>query len=176
MEEMTAKFPNNELLKQRGVFIQSLLAKKPPIDLNEVPADQKTVPLADLVFAEANIGWGSVCRNFVPEDVFIQVAGEFYDAGLFAHAPSLYVIPCDAKWKRFLFEYGMQDGHPGTVVFVVSGDGMELFRSDIVRQGDKPDRKELDITGVRRLELSVDETEDGRSSDWAVWLAPKLER
>jgi len=176
IEEITARFPNNESLKQQTDHLKSLLSPKPPIALSDVPAAQKTVLVADLNFSEATVGWGSVCRNFVPEDVFIQVAGKFYDSGLFAHAPSLCVIPCEAQWDKFIFEYGMQDGRPGTVVFVVRGDDKELFRSGIVRQGDKPSLKEIDIKGVRRLELAVEETEDGRSSDWAVWLAPKLER
>jgi len=31
-------------------------------------------------------------------------------------------------------------------------------------------------TGIQRLELAVEETEDGRSFDWAIWLNPKLKR
>ena len=53
--------------------------------------------------------------------------------------------------------------------------GKELFRSPPVR-----DRKlrtlDVDVSGVRALELIVEDGGDGTHSDWGVWIAPRLVR
>jgi hypothetical protein len=61
------------------------------------------------------------------------------------------------------------------VVFVVRGDGRELFRSK--RLGpDQLERFDLDMTGVRSLELEVEDGGDGNTSDWGTWFEPELTR
>ena len=63
--------------------------------------------------------------------------------------------------------YGLQDGHPGSVVFVVRGDDKELFRSPLVK--DRVLRKlDVDVRGVKLLELSVEDGGDGNHGDWGV--------
>ena len=78
-------------------------------------------------------------------------------------------------WKQLRTGYGLQDGHPGSVVFVVRGDGRELFRSDTVADHELR-RIELDVSGVKLLELSVEDAGNGATSDWGVWIAPELAR
>lgn len=63
----------------------------------------------------------------------------------------------------------------GSVVFAVKGDGRTLFESGVVRGGSKPVDIDVDLTGVRVLELSVDPTADGASGDHALWIAPAIE-
>ena len=71
--------------------------------------------------------------------------------------------------------YGLQDGHDGSVVFVVRGDGKELFRSRLIT-----DRRlrhlEIDVTDVKQLELVVEDGGNGNGSDWGLWIEPTLER
>jgi hypothetical protein len=82
-------------------------------------------------------------------------------------------LELDRKWARFRSAYGLQDGHPGSVVFVVRGDGKELFRSPLVK--DQTLRKlDVDVRGVNLLELSVEDGGDGNNGDWGVWIWPKL--
>ncbi len=67
------------------------------------------------------------------------------------------------------------DGHGGSVVFVVRGDGKDLFRSEKIT--DRKSRETtVDIAGIETLELIVKDAGNGNSDDWEVWTAPTLER
>jgi hypothetical protein len=60
-------------------------------------------------------------------------------------------------------------------VFVIKGDGKELYRSDLVK--DFQERKlSVDVTGVDELELVAEDGGNGNSSDWAIWFDPTLRR
>lgn len=63
---------------------------------------------------------------------------------------------------------------PGTVRFVVKGDGKELFNSGAVRAGEAPRTVRVDVKGVQVLELLAEPTDDGPSGDNALWIAPVL--
>jgi len=96
-------------------------------------------------------------------------------SGFYAHAPSSYVFNLGNHWKTFKSSYGLQDGHEGSVVFVVRGDDKELFRSTLI--SDRRLRQlEVDVTGVQRLELIVEDGGNGIGHDWGVWIEPVLER
>ena len=96
-------------------------------------------------------------------------------SGLYAHAPARHVWELDRGWKRLQGECGLQDGSSGSVVFVVRGDGKELFRSKVVKDH-RARPMNLDVSAVNRLELVAEDAGDGARSDWGVWLAPRLER
>jgi len=57
----------------------------------------------------------------------------------------------------------------GSVVFVIIGDGKELWRSKILKASDNPVSVDLNITGIQLLELIVEDGEDGISGDHANW-------
>jgi hypothetical protein len=61
------------------------------------------------------------------------------------------------------------------VVFVIKGDGKELFRSPIVRDH-KVREATVDVGEIKLLELLVEDGKDGGNSDWGVWLEPTLKR
>lgn len=64
---------------------------------------------------------------------------------------------------------------PGSVRFVVRGDGCDLYDSGILHAGDAPKSIELDLTGISRLELAAEPTDDGPSGDHALWIAPQID-
>lgn len=176
VDQEAAAFP--DLLRQAR-HLRSLLEprnRKPP---TTVPTSQKRVPVSDLEFSAASVGWGKPLRDQVlvegGNSCFLRVGGRFFERGLYAHAPSSYVVAVGRKWKRLVTEYGLQEGHEGSVVFVVRGDGRELFRSPRIAQHDLH-RLELDIADVTSLELAVEDAGDGVGNDWGVWLDPTLER
>lgn len=78
--------------------------------------------------------------------------------------------------KQFVGLEG-RDGRvaPGSVVFVLKGDGKELYRSGTVRSGEAPRNVEADLKGVSLLELVVEPTDDGPSGDHALWIEPRIE-
>ena len=181
VEALTAKLEkeSSEDLARQARHLRALLQPRAPQALAAVPADQKQVSVSGLQFAEESVGWGRPLRDQVlVEDAsscFLQVDGQYYDRGLFAHAASKYVLDVQGQWKWYTSSYGLQDGHPGSVVFVVLGDGRELFRSERIT-GHRPRSMDLDITGVKRLGLVVEDAGDGASFDWGVWISPTLRR
>lgn len=64
--------------------------------------------------------------------------------------------------------------HPGSVVFVISGDDRELYRSPIVRGGERPVSIDVDLTGVEVLEMRVENGGDGSTGDGALWISPVI--
>lgn len=130
-------------------------------------------------FRSATTGWGPPLRDQVPVEksgqCFLQVGGQFFERGLYAHAPAKYEVELDGKWARFRGACGLQDGHPGSVIFVVKGDGRELFHSPLVK--DQTLRRfEVDVRGISLLELVVEDGGDGNNGDWGVWIDPQLQR
>lgn len=64
---------------------------------------------------------------------------------------------------------------PGSVVFVVTGDDKELYRSPMVRGGEAPVDIDVDLTGVEVLELKVENGGDGSTGDAALWISPVID-
>jgi hypothetical protein len=144
----------------------------------DVPAATRSVALSDLVFGAAAVGWGLPCRDQAWRDDalrFLTVGGRFYDRGLFAHAPSRYAFDPAGGWSRLVTDYGLQDGHDANLVFIVKGDGRELWRSQPVNDH-TPRQAMIAIDGVKRLELLTAPAAESATNAWAVWLAPRLER
>lgn len=177
--EIVKRTPEAEELVHQARHLRTLLRPSAPQSLAAVPADQKRVGISGLQFVEQSVGWGWPLRDQVlmegASTCFLQVDGRFHDRGLFAHAPSKYVLDLQDGWKRFTSGYGLQDGHSGSVIFVLRGNGRELFRSERVIDH-RLHSMDLDVSGINRLELMVEDAGDGGNSDWGVWIAPTLKR
>jgi len=162
-------------LLRKAKHLEQLWNLPPQESPMAVPASQKSFDLSDAVFDEAKTGWGAMCRCMVPEDVLIEIGDEFFESGLYAHAPSAYRVRLDKKWETFQTGFGLQNGHPGSVVFVIKGDGKELFRSNKI--ADHQARKEtVSVAGIDLLELIVEDAGDGNNGDWGVWVNPTISR
>ncbi|MBI2805455.1 MAG: NPCBM/NEW2 domain-containing protein [Planctomycetes bacterium] len=143
---------------------------------DRVNATIATVSLSDCAYSSAKVAWIGPARNHVPgEAFFLTVAGQRFARGLYAHAPSRYEWTLGRRWKRLQGKAGLQDGNAGSVVFAVKADGKVIWRSDLVT---KPQLVpfDLDVNGVQTLELAVEDGGNGNTSDWGVWLDPKLLR
>ena len=166
-------------LHKKLAHYQKLLSAAPPQPLDKVPATTKRVKLTDVELATASTGWGPALRNQVlPEgdaSGLLEVGGSFFESGLYAHAPARHSVRLTKGWKTFSTKYGLQDGHAGSVVFVIKGDGKELFRSSVVKDHQAHEHS-VPIDGVMLLELLVEDAADGGHSDWGVWLDPELRR
>ncbi len=163
--------------------LSALLNPPQPIELAHVPKGRKSVKVADLAFTTDSVGWGQPMRNRILDDpsglVFLCAGNQFFDSGLWAHAPSEYEFRLPLKWKTFTTHYGINQfrGLPttGSVQFLILGDGKELFRSEVIRDSKLRDVT-LDISKINQLQLIVENANDGNSSDWSVWLNPELQR
>ena len=174
--DMTARYPNSAISKRAQHFSNLLKGEPALIDLQAQPTNVTSADLTWAKWVSAETGWGSAQRGSVPEDGFLTVGGKFFTSGFYAHAVSTYRFDLGNRWKTFKCGYGLQSGeHPGSVVFVVRGDDKELFRSAVV-EDQQLRRLEVDVTGVQRLSLIVEDGGNGISSDWGIWIEPTVER
>jgi hypothetical protein len=70
---------------------------------------------------------------------------------------------------------GVADGHGGTCVFVLRGDGKELWRSEKTTQGQSIPF-DIALNGIDRLELIVEDAGDGNGADWGIWTNVQIHR
>ena len=165
----------NDRLRQMAKHLVHLLSEPALVDVARLPANMKT---ADLTYAEcitAETGWYGVHRGKVPDEVFLRIGGRFFESGLYAHAPSIYTIDLGGVWKTLSIGYGLQDGHDGSVRFIISGDGREMFRSEDVKDHHMRNLT-FSIEKVRKLELIVESAQQGNSGAWGVWTDPEIRR
>ena len=131
--------------------------------------------LAETKWESAEVGWQEPARDLLDGGFPMRSTERVHERGLYAHAPSRYVFDLGGRWGRLDAFCALQLGHQGSVVFVVLGDGTELFRSGPV--ADSAERSvQTDLTGVETLELVVEDGGNGRSGDWGIWFSPMLSR
>ncbi len=171
--------PRGSTLHKKIAHLQKLIEGGLLHPLSQVPATTKSVPLADVELEAATTGWGPALRNQVSPDGdangLLEVGGTFFESGLYAHAPARHAVRLNKGWKTLSTRYGLQDRHAGSVVFVIKGDGKELFRSAAIKDHQAREQK-VTVAGVTLLELIVEDSGDGTNSDWGVWLDPQLRR
>jgi tetratricopeptide (TPR) repeat protein len=160
---------------------RSELAAFTPINLAAVTSNRAFV--SDVAWTTARVGWGQPARNHAWFDeqshpgVVLIVHGRLYSKGLYAHSPSRYIFGLDGKWKAFTATIGLRDGaqEQGSSIFIVRGDGRELFRSPMLRVN-ASQRMNIDVTGVNQLELVTEPGESHNHFSWAIWVEPMLQR
>jgi hypothetical protein len=148
----------------------------------DIPANVSQMPLGDAQADSAQVGWLDPAANRIPTNDEIPSplldSGRIYATGLYAHSPSRYVYTLNAKWKTLHGEAGLHTAHQGTaygVVFVIKADGKQVYRSAIIR-GASGVSYEVDLTGVKKLELIADKASDRNGGNWGLWLDPVLSR
>ena len=100
----------------------------------------------------------------------LKLAGRTFDKGIGVHARSQLTFAVDGKYEKFAVVIGLDDAarRKGDCVFVVSGDGRELFRQR-VKGRDEPAQVRLGVRNVRRLVLLVEPGENLDIADHADW-------
>jgi len=109
---------------------------------------------------------------------FLSVNYYFYPKGFATHANSKIVFDLGKKFEKFATDYGIDSdaGANGSVIFEIWGDGKQLFSSKIIKKFDLPQRIEVNVKGVKTLELIAKDAGDGIIDDHADWLEPVLYR
>lgn len=155
--------------------------KAKPLDPAEAKGNE--LFLSDLKWISAVVGWGEPTRNqyfynrFVRNALFLETGGTFFEKGLYAHAPSQYGFLLGGKYKKFNAIVGLQAGagNEGSAIFIVKGDGREIFRSKLLK-GSKRAEINLEIENIDHLELIVESGKEGNALCWSIWGAPKITR
>jgi hypothetical protein len=166
---------NNALCQE---IMKRLLASNAPklIDLKQIPAEQKNVPLSDIRALSEKSGYGAALRDRVPAPGNILLAGSrIFRHGIYAHAPGQHEWELDGTWKTLSGHCGNYQTQSGILQFQIIGDDRVLWDSGSIPEGQiKPFLVSLE--NVKRLKLLTLEWTDGGNFDWALWLEPTLNR
>lgn len=165
------KFPLfNELSNSLTTAIQ------PPAPLEATTVTGAELSLTRLRPLQASVGWLRPTYDFIPgPEVLLSSDGELYAHGIYAHAPAKHSYALGGRWQTFSGKAGLAEGNEGSVVFVVEGDGRELWRSPLVKAGNLQSFQ-IPVKDVQQLLLRVEDGGDGNRNDWGLWLNPVLSR
>lgn len=129
------------------------------------------VSLSSLNLRTVEQGFGEPRADRSVDGHPITLGGRHFEHGLGTHSTGSYFLDLNGGSKRFSAWVGIDDetAGRGSVEFQVVGDGKMLWSSGVLRGGQPPKRVDVDLTGVRRLALLVDDAGDGFEYDHADW-------
>ena len=127
--------------------------------------------LSALQAAYAYTGYGTITANKNINGGVITLNSKTYTQGIGVNSFSGVEYRLGAIASRFQSDIGVDDtaGTRGSVVFHVLADGTEVFNSGVMTGGMAHQSINLDVTGVNRLTLGVDDAGDGINYDDADW-------
>jgi len=145
------------------------------------PAPPGDSYVSDLPLARAVNGWGPVEKDTSNgEDAAgdgrpLTIGGTTYAKGLGVHADSQVRVYLGGACTRFTAGVGVDDevGDNGSVSFKVTADGRDLYTSPTIQGSDAGTPVDVDVTGARWLDLTVDSGGDV-STDHADWADAHL--
>lgn len=182
--EIVRESKRRQLGKAQTAAFESLVALRERPELVDLEkTEESEVFLSDARWKKASVGWGKPARNHyyfdrnIRDGVLLNAGGKFHAKGLYAHAPSEYAFRLGGKWEAFAATIGLQEGVDiaGSGIFIVEGDGKELFRSAKL-QGTAYAPIEVDVSGVDELTLRIVSGKPGNGNCWTIWGSPKVTR
>ena len=154
------------LVKPSGNEVDSLLPRsvKRPIErINGIYLDT-------MEWISATAGWGEIHLNQTVKGQTMTMGGNLYHRGIGTHADSRIVYQCPGDARVFAATIGCdQKALVGSVVFVVEGDGRELFRSRILRADSRPVDIRVPLDNIQELALIVEDGGDRINADHGNW-------
>lgn len=137
------------------------------------------VMLSSLDLRGVRQDWGNAQRNRSVDGNPLRIAGREFTSGIGTHASSELELDLSGQALRFHAVVGLDDEiperAPGSVVFKVLLDGRAAFASGTMRRGTPGKSVELDLRGVRKLRLVVEDAGDGINYDHADWAEASVE-
>lgn len=148
-----------------------------PLVIAPVPPDG-VAALSHHPWISATSGWMSpTIDESVGGGSPISLVSQTYPTGIGVASPSLVRYYVGQQCTKFTATVGIDDAvrnvgpEGGTSTFQVIGDGKVLFDSGVIDR-DHPKPVDVDLTGVRVLDLAVGDAGDGGYNDRADWAAP----
>ena len=120
--------------------------------------------------------WGLPRINKAVTMTPLTVKGIVYERGIGTHAISRMLFDIGKKAKTLSGLAGADDNTPFAcnLQFKILGDRKELWRSGIMRKGDPAKPFNIDLSGIDKVLLLVEECGDGMMYDRADWLNVKF--
>ena len=158
-------------------MIRSLLMLVMLFASSIVNADNKVIWLDDMEIEHMSTGWSTSKAKSSIDGNPITIAGQRYNRGVGTHANSELNIKLDGKANYFRSQVGLDSEvtNIGSVEFIVTGDGNELFNSGIMSNNDQAISIKLNLEGIKLLKLIVSDAGDGVNYDHADWVNAQFE-
>ncbi len=135
-------------------------------------------PLSALgpVHADQQVGPIRIGRNMVGGP--LKVDTDSFANGIGAYANSLLEYPLNGQFSRFTAKVGIDAATEGrgSVIFEAWGDGKKIFSSGIMSGLDRAKPVDINVSGINRLRLIVNDAGDGNKYDAGDWCEPVLKR
>ena len=151
--------------------------------------DAATVNLSDLSnrVTECVNGFGRVGWNESgwAHEAALKIGAQSYTKGVGVHAAGKITFDIAGQFRRFTAAVGLH-GIPadvkadknkmGSCEFIVEGDGKELFKSPVLREGAAPLAIDVPIEGVKLLSIRTTDAGDSNWDDLATWADAQIMR
>ena len=140
----------------------------------ECPAREVWLDSLDVSLSEC--GYSRTKRNRSIDNNPLRLAGVEYAHGVGTHPPGHFLIDLGRQGQRFTAIIGIDDEKKtgGSAEFIVKGDGKILYNSGVMRGGQNPKRVDVDVRGVKLMDLVVTVAGDGYGSDHTDWADAKI--
>ena len=126
---------------------------------------------------DVTTGWRTVQLNHSIKGQTMTMGGQMFHRGIGTHAFSRIVYKCPEDHDIFAATIGCdQKALVGSLVFVVEGDGKELFRSPIFRAESDPMNIKVPIGGTNEIALIVEDGGDRINADHGNWANARFLR
>lgn len=138
----------------------------------------ETVPLDSLDLSKVTQGWGTAQAGKAVTGKPLTIAGQVFTRGVGTHARSMLWLELAGGSERFQARVGVDDAansDKASVVFQVRGDGRKLWDSGPMRWQQPAQTVDVDVRGVAKLVLLVDDAGDGVGWDHANWADAQLQ-
>jgi alpha-galactosidase len=141
----------------------------------------RTVWLDELDMDNADQAAGKTRINQSMWQTPLIIASDTFSRGVGTHALGMIRIALDGKTESFEALAGIDDSAPehelkqASVEFTVTGDDRILWRSGIMRAGDRAKKLKVSLRGVHSLILGVLHAGDGTAGDRADWVSARFE-
>lgn len=171
--------------KDLGSFAGGFTTNVPPhgVVLLKVTGTPPSLPglggtyLSGLQAAYSYVGSGAMTKDRSIGGNPITLNGTVYPSGLGVHAFSGVEYRLGGIASLFQADIGVDDevgAGNGSVVFQVYADGMKIFQSAVLHGGDAHQSISLNVSGVNRLTLGVNDADDGNAYDHADWAGARV--
>lgn len=151
------------------------------IALSSFKVPTHIVWLDELDLSNVDQSAGKALANQSMWKTSLSIAGEKFERGVGTHASSVFRIRLDGKTLSFKALAGIDDSAPeyelkqASAEFVIWGDGKSIWRSGVMRAGEKAKPVDISVKGIKSLVLRVKHTGDGIVGDRTNWVNARFE-
>jgi len=134
------------------------------------------VLLTEIDLKSMSSGWGTAHINESVTESTLSINGTEYNNGIGTHATSTFLLDLHGEALWFEAVVGVDDNSSdkASIRFYVIGDGNILWQSSLMKYGMDGEQCDVNVKGIKKLGLLVDDGGDGVAYDHADWISAKI--